>query len=67
MPFLHLGYKGLGLQYVSRGNDHKGYAGDRDFCPLILFLDVLKYADVLGDARCVNIIGEHLRGEVDNV
>ena len=25
------------------------------------------YIDVLGDTQCITVVGEHLRGEVDNV
>ena len=30
------------------------------------FLGVLEYTDVLGGARCITVVGDHLRGEVDN-
>ena len=33
---------------------------------MYLFLGVLKHIDVLGDALCITIVGEHLKGEFDN-
>ena len=36
-----------------------------DHC--VLFLDVFEHIDVLGDTRCITVVGEHLGGEVDKV
>ena len=66
-PFLRLGGKGLGLKYQFRGDIHKGYFGDGELRPLCLFLGVLEHIDVLEDARCITIVGDNFRGDVDNV
>ena len=67
LQFLHLRGKGLVLEYQFCGNGHEGHVGDRGLLSFCHFLGLLENIDVLGDAQFVTIVGENLRGEVDNV
>ena len=57
----------MGLRYGFCTYVHEGYIGDRELFLLNLLLGILEHDDVLGDDRCITIIGDHLGGEVDNV
>ena len=64
LPFLNIWGKGLVLKYRFCDNGYEGYVGGEE---LQNFLGIVEHINLLGDARCVTVVGEHLGGAVNNV